>query len=717
MTNFATDALTTGARRLVEAAVNKQTETKSAILGANHWLAVLIERHAPMVEALINRNDVESIRKTAEQQIHKGDPGKPLEAGTVVSKAAERARLRGKAQALERDVAAVVLVFAGFTLAAEPQTYTPSSSSAQDADKGLPNEQPAPGQMKPTPTLDKFGKDLTRAAREGKISRLIGREDELQLIVETLCRRTKRNPVLVGPAGVGKTAIVEGLAQRIIEGKVPAAMANARLISLLPSTLVAGASVVGELEKRMRAVIDEASQEGILLFIDEIHSIIGSGGAAGSSDIASILKPSLARGELACIAATTDDEYRRFIENDAALERRFQPIRIHEVPPEQTLQILAALRAEMTPRNKVQVADDILAWLVDFGAQFMRNRHFPDKAVDLLEQCYAHAIALGKTSVQMADAQEVAQRMVGMPIALEKRLDLLQQRLSAQGILPAAAVQDLINRLQVTMRGLDLRTSRPNAVLLLSGEAARSIDALAETIASALFGAADRVVVIDFSRMVTQYDITLLIGAAPGYVGYSDSLPLHRLAQIPWCVLCFQNIDACHPSIREAVAQALANGMIIDGRGKPIYFSDTVILLTAEISLQARRSTGFLAAEDAPDEDDIYAAIEAALGGTMANQVDLFVAGVQDHSKGASQQWLEENLLGGLAERYKKQGVLLEWDASLMAWLSEQQATRWSQHDWENWVDDEFSPQVIPFLGQGKVRIRIKEGKLAVEKV
>ena len=296
-------------------------------------------------------------------------------------------------------------------------------------------------------------------------------------------------------------------------------------LAIQPSTLVAGASVLGEVEKRMKAIIDEASQEAILLFIDEVHSIMGAGGREGTSDIASLLKPALARGALACIAATTDDEYRKFIETDSALERRFQPIRVQEMTAQQTLAVLAALRDDYAATRGVRVSDDVLSWLLDFSGRFLRNRYFPDKAVDLLEQCVAHAIAHSKTAVDQTTARTVAQRIVGMPIAIEERESTLREALLERALLTEEEVRSLVNRLRVTMRGLDLRPSRPNAIILLIDEVAENGEAVATAISEALFGAAERVVNIDFSRFTQAHDITMLDRRAAGIYRLQRNAP------------------------------------------------------------------------------------------------------------------------------------------------------------------------------------------------
>ena len=560
-----------------------------------------------------------------------------------------------------------------------------------------------PRAKRPTPTLEQFGRDLTREAVEGKLAPFVGREEEIQLTIETLCRRMKRNPVLVGPAGVGKTAIVEGLANRIARGEVPELLRGSRLLAIQPSTLVAGASMLGEVEKRMNAIIDEASQDAILLFIDEVHSIMGAGGREGTGDIASLLKPALARGALACIAATTDDEYRRFIETDSALERRFQPIRVQEMTAEQTLSVLAALRDDYAATRGVRVSDEVLGWLLDFAGRFLRNRFFPDKAVDLLEQFVAHAIAHGKTAVDQATARAVAQRIVGMPIAIEERESALRDSLLERSLLADEEVRSLVNRLRVTMRGLDLRPSRPNAIILLIDELAENGEALSVAISESLFGAAERVVTIDFSRFTQAHDITMLIGAPPGYVGYSETLPLHRVAQMPWCTLRCENIDACHPAILEVLTNALAEGFLTDARGKRIYLSDTVVVLTAGVKIESkRRVPGFQQKKEeaAPARSTARGVAERALGAELVDQCDLVCAEVLT-SEQASRHWLRKHLLADITERYHKQGLLLHWDESMIDWLMRQKSAYNNERDWERFVDERLSPLLIHQLPCG----------------
>jgi ATP-dependent Clp protease ATP-binding subunit ClpC len=699
-------SLPPGVQRIIEGAEQRRREGRHAQLGVHHWLLEVIGRHGAMAEGLAKGLEATSLQKHLYEQVRGGNVGAPLDADALLRQATERARARGKDTPAERDLAAAILQAAGYELVEGGSNVvmtTNPASTANTAPGKAPEAEQAPSgyqsrMTRPTPTLEQYGRDLTKLAWEGKLPPVIGRAEEVQLVMETLCRRTKRNPVLVGPAGVGKTAIVEGLAQRIVRGEVPDELKGVRLFALQPSILVAGASVVGELEKRMKAILQEAAQNGITLFIDEVHSMIGAGGMPGTGDVASLLKPALARGDLAVIAATTDDEYRRFIEQDSALERRFQPVRVQELSPAQTLEVLKVLRDDLGKLRNVEVSDAVLENLISFAGQFMRNRYFPDKAVDLLEQVIAYAITQNRRSVTEADATTVVQRMVGMPLALEDRLEALGNSLRERALLRDEDIEALTARLNVTMRGLDLRVSRPNAVLLALGAVAESSEALSETLSRDLFGADDRVVAIDFSRFVHPADVTSLVGAPPGYIGYSDSLPLHRVAQMPWCVLRCENIDMCHPQVLEVLTQSLADGFFSEARGKRIYLSDCVVLLTAGIQGSAIRSIGFRAeSASSTNQAGRRRAVEGALGDRLADQVDLVVS-EPPRAGDAQRKWLERNVLAELSDRFSKVGVTLRWDESLIGWLVEQQNDYAEKRDWERLVDEKLSPVLVRHL-------------------
>ncbi|MBL8978650.1 MAG: ATP-dependent Clp protease ATP-binding subunit, partial [Gemmatimonadetes bacterium] len=331
-------------------------------VGVNDWLLLFLDRFGPMVGALAPGLDLAGTKASLRQSVTGGNNGAALDADRLTQEARAIARGLGKAQVAERDLVAAALRAAGhvvtYQLGVASPPRKPDTEPAGKA-PGDPSPPAAPlagiRTLSPTPTLERFGRDLTQAARDGVLPSCVGRDTEIETIIETLCRRTKRNPLLVGAAGTGKTAIVEGIARRIAQDQVPAPLRGVRLFGLQPSALVAGAGIVGELDKRVGAILAEAKQDGIVLFIDEVHAIMGAGGREGTGDISSMLKPALARGEIACIAATTDEEYRQFIEHDRALERRFQPIRIQELSPERTLEVLKVVRDDLVRGRGLEV--------------------------------------------------------------------------------------------------------------------------------------------------------------------------------------------------------------------------------------------------------------------------------------------------------------------------------------------------------------------------
>lgn len=723
-------------------------------MGINHWLLGLIELFGAMAEMMAEDLDPSALRTHLERELSQGNPGSLMDMDEVVHKAGDISSQLGEKEISERDLAAVILKTAGYRLSKTlkkveskgkkpppPENMAPGkreaeyileridespgnlfnifgSKSKKKSERKSPfdsfNEESQIDDDQNDSILKKMGRNLTVAARKGKLPPVVGRDEEIQLIIETLCRRTKRNPVLVGPAGAGKTAVVEGLAQRIASGQVPAVLAGVQIYELQSSLLVADTLYYGVLEQRMKQLIKEASRKDIILFIDEVHSIVGAGGKTGTADIASSLKPALARGDLACIAATTDEEYRRFIEQDAALERRFQPVRVQELTAEQTLVVLYSQRDSLECLRRVHVPDGVLTWLVDFARQFMRNRCFPDKAVDLLEQCVANGVLNKKKVIDQESAAEVAQRMLGMPVDLDARLSGLKEEIARLALLPESDIEALHSRLNVTMRGLDLRPACPNVVILLTGEAAGNKDRLAQSLARNLFGSPDRVVAVDCSRMQHRTDVSMLVGAAPGYVGYRESTPLHKLLQAPFSVLCFENIHACHKQVHELLVKMLADGVLDDARGRRIYLSDTVVLLTAEIKLDSQNRLGFKIA-DAEREVDVRRAVGKELGKKLAGQVDI-ICWRTASTEEARRVWLRQNILRELAVRFEKAGIKLCFEESLVDWLLANRCQE--MRDWERLVEERVSTALIPCLpaAAGEVKtVILKHGENGIE--
>lgn len=723
--------LTPGARALADEADAIGRRLRHDQLGVLHWVAAALKRHGPMAATLVDGLDPQALGQEVRQKLGDGEAGEPMPRDAMVALAGGRASERDRKDVGERDLVSAILAAAGHEILAEDDwRSSPPPLGPSGGRPGTSPYRPGPGGSPASAgsdarTLVQFGRNLTAEAEQGSLPPVVGRREEIALLLETLCRTTKRNPVLVGPAGVGKTAIVEGLAQRIAAGDVPEFLKGSQLWSVQPSALVAGTSLAGSLEQRVNALLDEAREPGVLLFIDEVHSIVGSGGAGGRNDIASLLKPALARGDVACIAATTDDEYRRFIEADRALERRFQPVRVHELDREGTLKVLHALRDKLKEMRGVEIADVVLERLVDLSREHMRNRHFPDKAVDLLEQCVANAVAHGRDELVLDDAERVVQRLVGIPLDPTPRLDALLERVTDAHLLDEDDAATLRERLDVTVRGLDVHPARPNAVLLLSGPAAGRAAALAVAIAETLFGGLDRQVAIDFGRFTHESDINLLLGAPPGYVGHGDSVPIHRIAQAPWSVLRCENVDACHPSVLGVLIQALMEGFFTDSRGRRIHLADVVVVLTANIQTSARRTVGFAEASSERDGADLEEAVAHVLGRELTSRCDVMTASVVEPRRRANERTgaahdVAARILGDLAERYRRQGIELSWDEEVVTWIVDRHRESGDGGDWSNIVDEHVAPLVVRHVTKpGKARrplvVRSVGGSLQVE--
>lgn len=705
--------LSPGAAGVAKAALELKDRLGHETLGVNHWLTSLLARYAPMAEDMLRGVTARQLRAQADGKLSQGDAGEPMPLEAIVEAAVAHAQSRGREKPNERDLCAAILASAGYEPAEPPPFVADKPASAGQ----MQTSTATVGGGASADALSAFGRDLTMEAQEGRLPKVVGRDRELDMIIEVLCRRTKRNPLLVGPAGCGKTAIVEGLAARVVRGEVPDLLKNRRVVAIQPSVIVAGASLAGEMEKRVRSIIEEAAREQVILFIDEIHSMVSAGGRTGTTDIASQLKPSLARGELTCIGATTDEDYRLYIEPDAALERRFQPIRVQEMTCEQALAVLESVRDELSRLRGVEVSDGVLSWIVRFADRAVRNRVFPDKGIDLLEQCIAHAVASGKSVVDLQDAKVTAQRVVGAPIDVRERLVVLEEALASHRLMDDERSRQLVERLSVTMRGLDMRPWRPDAVLLLVGWSPERREELCTCIAKALFDDPRRSVTLDFSRLMQQEDVTLLLGAPPAYIGHEERVPLHAVAQMQNCVLKCENIDRCHAVFHGILAQALTDGFFTDSRGKRIYLSNTVVLLTTSSSSAVRRTRlGFGVAATASSEDEKMALV-GDVPAQLLGQCDIICDECQARAVTDPAAELDE-VLGGLCLAWRAQGIELEFDATAVGWMKEQWQAHGERSDWEHILDQHVAPLLAQYVEEAisekvrRIRLTCVGGKL-----
>ena len=498
-----------------------------------------------------------------------------------------------------------------------------------------------------TPALDSFGRDLTELARQKKLDPVIGREREIERVVQILCRRQKNNPVLLGEAGVGKTAIVEGFAQMVVDGAVPDILADRRIIVLDLAMMVAGTKYRGQFEERIKAVMNEVRRaRNTILFIDELHTLVGAGGAEGAIDASNVLKPALSRGEIQCIGATTLDEYRKYIEKDAALERRFQTIMVDPPTPAQAVEILKGLRDRYEEHHRVQITDDALEAAVELSTRYITARCLPDKAIDVIDESGARvrlksmvrppdlkeleeeiqrlnnakeeAVAeqkfekaasfrdqadkLRRKKDQLTeewreksrqtdgvvDAEviaEVVARMTGIPLtrlSSEDAVRLLQmeQELHKRVISQEQAITQVCKAVRRSRSGLK-DPKRPTGAFLFCGPTGVGKTLLAKTLAEFMFGDEDALIQIDMSEYMEKHNVSRLIGAPPGYVGFDEGGQLtEKIRRRPYSVVLLDEIEKAHPDVYNMLLQIMEEGHLTDSFGRRVDFKNVIVIMT-----------------------------------------------------------------------------------------------------------------------------------------
>ena len=503
-----------------------------------------------------------------------------------------------------------------------------------------------------TPTLDSVSRDLTQAAREDKLDPIVGRDLEVRRITQILSRRTKNNPVLVGEPGVGKTAIAEGFAQKIITGQVPPSLINKRLMALDMGSLVAGTKYRGEFEERMKKIIDEVQGDGeVILFIDELHTLIGAGGAEGAIDASNILKPALARGELQTIGATTSDEYQKYIEKDAALERRFASVLINAPTNEETVDILEGLKERYEDHHNVTISKEAIKSAVRLSSRYIQDRELPDKAIDLMDESAAkvrldisdqatpQTKELEKLSQLVKDKEEailnqnfeVAARIRQEEIEQTEKIErLIRVKQSDRPVVSSEDIADVlgqwtgipVNELQETesTKLLELEDTlhervigqdkavtaiskavrrarsgikdpnRPIGTFMFLGPTGVGKTELAKTLAEVMFGSEEDLIRIDMSEYMEKFSTSRLVGSPPGYVGYDEGGQLtEKIRQKPYSVILLDEIEKAHPDVFNILLQVLDDGVLTDGKGRRVDFKNTIIIMSSNLGATALR--------------------------------------------------------------------------------------------------------------------------------
>jgi ATP-dependent Clp protease ATP-binding subunit ClpC len=527
-------------------------------------------------------------------------------------------------------------------------------------------------QKKDTPHLVEFSRDLTEDAANDKLDPLIGREAEIERVVQILCRRTKNNPVLIGEPGVGKTAIVEGLAQRIVRGEVPSFLENKRILSLDLSLIVAGTKYRGQFEERLKQIMRELIENPqYIVFIDELHTLVGAGSAEGSLDAANILKPALSRGEIQCVGATTPGEFRKSIEKDRSLERRFQAVKVPPPSEEEAVEILGGVRERYESFHQVRYTDEALEAAVYQSHRYIPDRFLPDKAIDVIDEAGArvklrvrreqgnisdwsqindwsdagHSAgissslldknedALVSAQVTRDDIEEVIARWTGIPVTSLKegetqKLLRIELELHERVVSQRPAISALARAIRRSRAGLK-NPLRPVGSFLFLGPTGVGKTEVARSLAQVLFGSERSMIRFDMSEFMEKHSVSKLIGSPPGYVGHEEGGQLtERIKRAPYSVLLFDEIEKAHPDIFNVLLQVFEDGILTDALGNAVDFKNAIIIMTSNIGarfIQKKATMGFQGTNDASREkmeEMVMSAVRQTFNPEFINRLD-----------------------------------------------------------------------------------------------
>ncbi|HSR32007.1 MAG TPA: ATP-dependent Clp protease ATP-binding subunit, partial [Anaerolineae bacterium] len=653
------DRFTKRARRVLTTAGEEARRLNHRFIGTEHILLGLVVEEGGVAMRVLQELEIspEQVRSSIERTVGRGtrptlsQPTLTPRTKRVIELAVDEARRLGHHYiGTEHLLLGLVREGEGVAVDVLRRLGAPPDKIREQVSRLLDETRVHAGrkqQSSTTPTVDQLGTDLTALADSRKLDPVIGRQTEIERVIQILARRTKNNPALIGDPGVGKTAIVEGLAQRIVQGDVPEPLLDKRVLQLDIGSLVAGTIYRGQFEERLKKVIDELKGADSILFIDEVHMLVGAGSAGSSVDAANILKPALARGELQCIGATTLDEYRKHIEGDAALERRFQPVYVDEPTVEETIEILRGVKSLYEDHHKLPITDEALQAAANLSARYITDRYLPDKAIDVIDEAasrvrmykmpqssslkktfteikavqrekdeaidaqkWAEATALrdrerdlksqleqlrvgwDSTSagigVSTEDVAEIVSMWTGVPLMqLEseesERLLQMEGHLHRRIVGQDEAIKTISRAVRRARAGLK-DPARPIGSFLFLGPTGVGKTELGKALAEFMFGTEDALLQLDMSEFMERHTVSRLVGAPPGYVGYEDAGQLtETVRRRPFTVVCFDEVEKAHPEAVNMLLQIMEDGHLSDAKGRKVDFRNTIILMTSNV--------------------------------------------------------------------------------------------------------------------------------------
>ncbi|HHT9117050.1 MAG TPA: ATP-dependent Clp protease ATP-binding subunit [Candidatus Hypogeohydataceae bacterium YC38] len=647
-----------------------------------------------------------------------------------------------------------------------------------------------------TPALDSFGRDLTQQARDGELDPVIGRQEVIERVIQILCRRTKNNPVLLGEAGVGKTAIVEGLAQSIVQAGVPELLRDRRIVALDLAMMVAGTKYRGQFEERIKAVMSEVRRaKNVILFIDELHTLVGAGGAEGAIDASNVLKPALSRGEIQCIGATTLDEYRKYIEKDGALERRFQTIVVDPPNKAETVEILKGLKDRYEAHHKVQITENALVAATELSSRYITGRFLPDKAIDVIDEASARVRLKNMTqppdlkhideeisklekdkdeAVAVQDFEraarlrdkadklkkkkeslekqwrercsevtaivdedvvaEIVSRMTGIPLTrLEseeaKKLLHLEEELHTMVVSQDEAIKAVAKAIRRSRAGLK-NPNRPVATFIFIGPSGVGKTHLAKSLAKFMFGEEEALVQIDMSEYMEKHNISRLIGAPPGYIGYEEGGQLtEKIRRRPYAVVLLDEIEKAHPDVFNMLLQIMEDGRLTDSFGRKVDFRNVILIMTSNIGAEVIKNQAGLGFRKTTEEqsyetmkDQLMKVVDKHFRPEFLNRVDgIIVFRALTREDLQKIIFIELDHLKGRLSNYNIKLSLTEeaLDFVIQKGYDPHFGARPLRRAIENLVEDPLAEELLQgrFIHGATIRVKVEDGKLAFEEI